>query len=236
MRQLSKYLLCLNIQLLLSGTWHLISMGYKFHFAPSLGQIWFCVNFTFFFWILSQSLNHCMIYGDRDTAKEQWRSGLWDKSRSPLSAVLWVDSSEVTHGCSRSSDLEYVGKWGNFFTPLIVYLDWLIFYHLQSLFRNSSALPKSDFGSHGQRTGSLRMVERTSTVNRGLNHDFQIVKPGWEASTLKVELLVLPQLHGKPAPLAKIAKFLQVSYFLCIIMHHWYQHTSLNSSFPSSSK
>lgn len=122
MRQLSKYLLCLNIQLLLSGTWHLISMGYKFHFAPSLGQIWFCVNFTFFFWILSQSLNHCMIYGDRDTAKEQWRSGLWDKSRSPLSAVLWVDSSEVTHGCSRSSDLEYVGKWGNFFTPLIVYL------------------------------------------------------------------------------------------------------------------
>lgn len=92
--------------------------------------------------------------------------GLGIKADTSLSAVLLVGSFEVTQGCLRFPDPGYIGK---FFASSYCPCGPDVF---SVICNPCSGLHRSDFGTNDQRTGSLRIIERTSAVNRGLIHDF----------------------------------------------------------------
>lgn len=112
MRPFSKCLLCLNIRLLLSAVWRLTSGGYSFGFDPSLGQIQFHITLLF---PLTTFTFIQLLYDDlwgQKYCRRTVKTGALEQEQkiTSLSAVLLVDSSGVTQGCSRSPDPGYVGK------------------------------------------------------------------------------------------------------------------------------
>lgn len=124
------------------------STGFSFHFEPfprtdsvSYNSAFFCLITLRFIQVLYLDL-----WGHKDFYRTVKIKALGQEQKiTSLSAVLLVDSSEVIKGCSRSLILVV---WEIFFpvfiAPLFSPQTWCIFYHLQSLFRISSGLHKSD--------------------------------------------------------------------------------------------
>lgn len=137
MRQFSNYLLCLAIQLLLQGLVFILN--------PSLEQIQF--HRTLLFLSDYSHIHSTAVLGSLGTQIlqkncEDQGFGARAEDHLPLGSV----NGRFFWGYKRMLKIPWSWLCGrNFFiAPLSSPITWYIFYHLQSLFRISSGLHKSD--------------------------------------------------------------------------------------------